>query len=148
MALELTGPRAAVETVLFGQGADECMILRKPPDPTTFDAGTYDIPAPIVIYEGVCSLKASQSNLSGRAEQGAVTATLQRWTVKLPLLATVDVPPRPGDIVIMTVSRDSVWLGERFVIRDVGGGTNSVLRSCAMDRWAPGSGEDWARSSP
>jgi hypothetical protein len=145
MAIDLTGARAAVEVALFGVGADQCRVIRRPRDPTTFQTGEYDVPAPGIVYEGDCSIRAQITALGGRGEQGAVPATQQRWTISMPLVATAADPPRPGDVVIMTTARDAALSGGRFVVRDVSGGTNTVLRRVSCDRWVLGGGDDWAR---
>lgn len=145
MALDLTGPRTAAESVLFGTGADQCEIIRRSIDPTTFNAGAYDVPAPSLVYTGPCSAKATGTSFaSQRAQQGAVDATQERWQVTLPMLTSAANPPRAGDVIVMTTARDEAIDAARFVIRDVTGGTNSVLRRCVCDRWRLGGGDDWA----
>lgn len=148
MALDLTGPRLAAESVLFGDGADECDIIRRPPDATRFQDGEYTVPAPILVYSGVCSAKSQTSTLAQRSTQGAVDAVEQRWQVSLPMLATAANPPSAGDVLIMRIARDGALDGARLVIRDTSGGSNSVLRRCSCDRWVPGGGHDWASPSP
>jgi hypothetical protein len=150
VAIDLTRVRPTVERILFGADGDQCTIHRRPPDPTTFDttSGEYELPAPRLVYEGVCSLKSGITATAGRAEQGAVDATQQRWSLKLPVAASAIDGPRVGDVVTMTVSRDARWTETRFVVRDVGGGTNSVLRNLALDRWEQGSGQDWLGPNP
>lgn len=148
MALNLTPARTAVENVLFGADADQCRVMRRPVDPTTFEAGEYLTPAPSVVYEGDCSIRAQMTTMAARSEQGAVAATQQRWSVAMPLLATAADPIRPGDVVVMTAARDDTLDGERFVVRDVSGGTNSVLRRVLVERWMLGGGDDWAAPTP
>lgn len=149
MAIDLTLPRAAVERIMFGDDADRCTIHREPPDRTTFDpdTGDYEPPAPRLVYSGVCSLRSAMTSSAGSAEQGAVSAIQQRWTLKLPIVSGI-AGPRKGDVVTMTTSRDPQWQDARFVVRDVGGGTNAVLRSLALDRWEPGRGADWMVPNP
>lgn len=148
MALDLTAARSAAESALFGDDADQCRVIRRPIDATTFRSGEYDVPAPGIVYEGDCSIRAQMTTLAARGEQGAVPATQQRWLISMPLLATAGDPPRSGDVVIMTTARDEAVAGGRFVVRDVSGGTNTVLRRVACDRWVLGGGDDWARPNP
>lgn len=148
MAIDLTGPRAAAEAVLFGTNADQCRVLRRPVDAVTFDAGMYDTPAPLVVYSGDCSVKAQMTTVASRLDQGAVSATQQRWSITLPIVASAADAPRPGDVIEVTESRDDALDGARYVVRDVGGGTNSVLRRVLVDRWVQGGGDDWAAPNP
>jgi hypothetical protein len=142
VAIDLTIPQQVAEGVLFG-GIDACTIHREPYPSTTFDepTGTYVKPPPTLVYAGKCASRdLSSSSIGGQGQQGAVPATLQRWTIKVPL----DSPAvEIGDVVTITVSRDASLVGRRYVVRDAGGGTFKVSRSLAVERWAPGSTEDW-----
>lgn len=144
MAIDLTGPRAAAEAVLFGDGSDECEVIRRPADPTTFNAGDYDVPMPVQVYAGPCSVRANLTSQANRGQEGAVAGTLQRWQISIPIVGSAANPPLPGDVVVMTVARDDAIDGARYVVRDVGGGTNSVLRRVLCERWVAGAGDDWA----
>ena len=141
MAVDLTGPQAVAESVLFG-GVDACLIQREPNPSTTFDTatGAYTKPTPVDVYTGACSFRDQVATASGDSVDGAAQAVTQRWTVKLPLAAAI---PQAGDIVTITAARDLQHVGRRLIVRDVGGGTFRVARSLVCERWEPGPAEDW-----
>jgi len=143
--IDLTRPQEIAEEVLFG-GIDSGTIHREPqPVSTSFDTvtGNYVRPAPTLVYEGKLTVSDQTSNnMSGGQQQGAVPATHQRWTVKIPLGSPeIEV----GDVVTVTVARDATMVGRRFVVRDFGGGTFKILRRLSCERWQPGSTQDWMK---
>lgn len=147
MAIDLTGPQAIAESVLFG-GVDSCSIVRESVAQTSFDVvtGAYTIPAGSAVYAGKCSLRdQSTSSLGGQLQQGAVPATLQRWICKIPL-ASPEV--KVGDVITITAARDVTLVGQRFVVRDIGGGTFRLVKTLAVERWEPGNMQDWAKPGP
>lgn len=145
MALDLTGPQSIVESILFEGNPDAGTIHREPFPSTTFDpvTGGYLHPPAVLVYDGPIVLGDQTSgNQGGQQTQGAVSATRQRWQLKIPF-GSPEI--HVGDVVTMTASRDADLVGRRFVVRDIGGGSFKVLRRLSCERWEPGGTEDWLK---
>lgn len=141
MAIDLSGVQEIAESVLFG-GGDSCTIHREG-TLTSFDevTGQYVLDDGSLVYSGVCAIRdQSTANVGGQGQQGMAPATLRRWLVKIPL----DSPAiEVGDVVTMVTARDLTLPGQRFVVKDVGGGTFRVSRALAVEQWDPGDRTDW-----
>lgn len=143
--IDLTLPQKIAEETLFG-GVDAGTVHREPqPASTTFDTvtGNYVKPAATLVYSGKLTVSdQTTSNQGGQQQQGAIPATWQRWTVKLPLGSPLI---EVGDVVTVTAARDVTLIGNRYVVRDAGGGTFKVIRRLSCERWQPGATQDWMK---
>lgn len=141
MAIDLTGVQAVVESILFG-GVDSCTIHREATLVSFNEAtGSYVLDGGTLVYSGPCAVRdQSTANVGGQGQQGMVPATLRRWLVKIPL-GSPDV--EVGDVVTVTAARDLSLPGQRFVVKDVGGGSFRVSRALAVEQWDPGDRTDW-----
>lgn len=141
MAVDLTIPQQIAESVLFG-GIDTCTVHREGTLVSFNEAtGAYVLDDGTLVYSGKCAIRdQSTANVGGQGQQGMAPATLRRWLVKIPF-ASPEV--KVGDVVTVTAARDLTLPGQRFVVKDVGGGTFRVSRALVVEQWDPGDRTDW-----
>ena len=139
---DLTGARARLEGVLFGDGTDVPATVRITRDPEGADDDTFNTTTgawtrvgQTVVYTGPASFRAGSADPNRRVDVGGSEELRTEWHLRLPLSAPA---PSVGDFVtIRTNVRDPSQVGRLFRVDRVLGSSMAIVQRLVMSEYHP-----------